>query len=95
MRPTGVPTQRAGPRKRRRARAAWANSPAVLAEVGAWYDAATLDQEKAAARRVNKTAMDHVLYAPLGWYVRHYAWRKNVTGVVKAPFPVFWDVSKT
>jgi peptide/nickel transport system substrate-binding protein len=70
------------------------NSPAVEAELGAWYDAATLDQEKAAARRLNKAAMDHVLYAPLGWYLRHYAWRKNVTGIVPGPAPFFWGVSK-
>ena len=70
------------------------NSPAVQAEVGAWYDAATLDQEKAAARRLNKAAMDHVLYAPLGWYLLHSAWRKNVTGIVPGPLPFFWGVSK-
>jgi hypothetical protein len=23
------------------------------------------------------------------------AWRKNVAGVVKAPFPVLWDVAKS
>ena len=72
----------------------FANSPAIQAEVGAWYDAATLDQEKAAARRLNKAAMDHVVYAPLGWYLRHYAWRKNVTGIVPSPTPFFWGVSK-
>jgi peptide/nickel transport system substrate-binding protein len=72
----------------------WANSPAVQAEVGAWYDAATLDQEKAAARRLNKAAMDHVLFAPLGWYLQHYAWRNNVTGIVPGPAPFFWGVSK-
>jgi peptide/nickel transport system substrate-binding protein len=72
----------------------FANSSAVQAEVGAWYDAATLDQEKAAARRVNKAAMDDVLYAPLGWFLRHSAWRKNVTGIVPGPLPFFWGVSK-
>jgi hypothetical protein len=34
---------------------------------------------------MNKAALDHVVYAPLGWYLSHQAWRKNVTGIVKGP----------
>jgi peptide/nickel transport system substrate-binding protein len=72
----------------------FANSPAVQAELGAWYDADTLDQEKAAARRLNKAAMDDVIYAPLGWHLGHSAWRNNLTGIVPGPAPFFWGVSK-
>ena len=39
-------------------------------------------------------AVDHVLYAPLG-VMLHHAWRKNVSGIVQAPLPLFWGVSKT
>ena len=46
-------------------------------------------------RRLNKTALDHVVYVPLGQFLQHQAWRKNVTGVVKGPLPFFWGVSKT
>jgi peptide/nickel transport system substrate-binding protein len=35
------------------------------------------------------------VYAPLGWYLNHHAWRKNVTGIVPGPLPFFWGVSKT
>jgi peptide/nickel transport system substrate-binding protein len=73
----------------------WANSPAVETEAAAWFDATTLDQEKAAAARFNKAALDHVLFAPLGWYLRHYAWRRSLTGVTPGPLPFFWGVSKT
>jgi peptide/nickel transport system substrate-binding protein len=73
----------------------WANVPQVEAEVAAWYDAKTLDEEKAAVRRLNKAALDQVIYAPLGMYLRHFAWRKNVTGVAEGPLPLFWGVSKT
>jgi peptide/nickel transport system substrate-binding protein len=73
----------------------WPNSPAVEAEAAAWFSATTLDEEKAAARRLNKAALDHVIYAPLGWYLRHYAWRKTLTGVTQGPMPFFWGVSKT
>ncbi len=73
----------------------WAMSPQVEAEVAAWYDARSLDEEKAIARRLNRAAVDHVVYAPLGFYLRHQAWRKNVSGVRPGPAPFAWDVAKT
>jgi peptide/nickel transport system substrate-binding protein len=76
------------------ASAGWAMSPQVEAEVAAWYDARSLDEEKAVARRLNRAAVDHVVYAPLGFYLRHQAWRKNVSGVGPGPLPFPWDVAK-
>jgi peptide/nickel transport system substrate-binding protein len=73
----------------------WPNSPQVEAEVSAWFDAKTLDEEKAVARRLNRAALDHVVYAPLGFFLQYQAWRKNVTGIVQGPLPFFWGVSKT
>jgi peptide/nickel transport system substrate-binding protein len=73
----------------------WANNPTVEADVAAWFDAMTGEQEKIAVRRLNRAALDHVIYAPLGVYLRHYAWRKNVVGVRQGPLPFFWNVSKT
>jgi peptide/nickel transport system substrate-binding protein len=73
----------------------WANSPAVEAEIAAWFDATTLDGERAAARRLNKAFLDDVIFAPLGWYLRYYAWRKSLAGVTQGPLPFFWGVSKT
>jgi hypothetical protein len=81
--------------KCQRAGAAAANSPAVEAEIAAWFDATTLEEEKAAARRLNKAFLDYVVYAPVGWYLRHYAWRRSLTGVTQGPLPFFWGVSKT
>jgi peptide/nickel transport system substrate-binding protein len=72
----------------------WANNPQIQAEVAAWYNATSLDEEKTIARRLNKLAVDHVLYAPLGVFLRHYAWRRNVSGIVPAPMPLFWGVGK-
>jgi len=72
----------------------WANNPQIEREIAAWYNAASLDEEKTIVRRLNRLAVDHALYAPLGVYLRHYAWRKNVSGIVQAPLPLFWGVSK-
>ena len=49
----------------------------------------------AAVRRLNRAAIDNVVYAPLGFYLRHQAWHKNVAGVVQGPLPFCWGVSKT
>jgi peptide/nickel transport system substrate-binding protein len=72
----------------------WANNPQIEAEIAAWYNATSLDEEKAIVRRLNRLAVDYVVYAPLGVSMRHYAWRKNVGGIVQAPLPLFWGVSK-
>jgi peptide/nickel transport system substrate-binding protein len=72
----------------------WPTSPQVEAEVTAWFDAKTLDEEKKAIRRLNKAALDHAVYAPTGFFLQYQAWRKNVSGVVQAPLPLFWGVSK-
>jgi peptide/nickel transport system substrate-binding protein len=73
----------------------WPNSPEVEARIGDWYAAADLEQEKKAMGALNKAAMDFVVYAPTGFFLQYQAWRKNISGVVKAPFPVFWGVEKT
>jgi peptide/nickel transport system substrate-binding protein len=73
----------------------WPNIPQVEAEVTTWFDAKTLEEEKASMRRFNKAALDQVLYAPLGFYLQYQAWRRNVTGIAKGPLPFFWGVSKT
>ena len=73
----------------------WPDVPEVEAQIAAWYDAKTLDEEKAAIRRLNKAALDNVVYAPTGFFLGYQAWRKNVSGVVKGPLPIFWGVAKT
>jgi peptide/nickel transport system substrate-binding protein len=73
----------------------WPNIPQVETEVAAWYEAKTLDEEKTIARRLNKAALDNAIYAPLGLYLQHQAWRTTVTGVTQGPLPFFWGVGKT
>ena len=44
------------------------------------------------ARRLNKAGLDHVVYAPLRFFLRHQAWRRNVSGAVKGTLPFFWGI---
>jgi peptide/nickel transport system substrate-binding protein len=73
----------------------WATSPAVETELAAWFNSTSFEEERAVARRLNRAAMDHGLFAPLGVCLRHYAWRKSLTGITQGPMPLFWGVSKT
>jgi peptide/nickel transport system substrate-binding protein len=72
----------------------WPNIPQVEAEVAAWFDARPTEEEKVAARRLNKAGLDHVVHAPIGFFLKHHAWRRKVIGVVQAPLPFFWGVGK-
>ena len=73
----------------------WPTSEAVEAEVAAWFAAKSFEEEKAAVRRLNKAAFDHVVYAPTGFFFTYQAWRKNLSGIAKGPIPSFWGVSKS
>jgi peptide/nickel transport system substrate-binding protein len=72
----------------------WPKSDAVQAKIDEWYAAPDLDTEKKVIAELNKAAMDDVTYVPTGFFQIYQAWRREVAGVVKAPFPVIWDVKK-
>jgi peptide/nickel transport system substrate-binding protein len=72
----------------------WPDVPSVETEVTNWFNAKDLAEEKAALARLNKAAVENVVFAPTGFYLSYQAWRKNVTGVVSGPLPFFWDVKK-
>ena len=95
---TGVecidPTNRALRANGQQAPIGFANIPELEVEVAAWYDAKSFDEEKAVVRRINKTALDQGVYAPVGWYLMNQAWRKNVSGIGQGPLPFFWGVGK-
>jgi peptide/nickel transport system substrate-binding protein len=72
----------------------WPTSDPVEKEVEAWFEAKTLEEERAVVGRLNKAAMDDVVYIPTGFYYGYQAWRSNVSGVVGGPIPFFWGVTK-
>ena len=72
----------------------WPESAEVEKEVAAWFAAKDVAEEKTVVARLNKAAMEHVVYIPTGFYYGYQAWRSNVSGIVKGPLPFFWGVSK-
>jgi peptide/nickel transport system substrate-binding protein len=72
----------------------WPDSPEVEKEVAAWYEAKSFDEEKATIARLNKAAMEHVVFIPTGFYYGFQAWRSNLDGIANGPLPWFWGVKK-
>jgi len=72
----------------------WPENAEVEKEISAWYDAKTLEEEKAIIARANKAAMEHVVYIPTGFYLGYQAWRSNLEGITSGPLPWFWGVTK-
>jgi peptide/nickel transport system substrate-binding protein len=72
----------------------WPKSDLVQQKIAAWYAAPDETAEKQAIAELNKAAMDFVVYLPTGFFKGYQAWRTTLSGIAKAPFPVFWDVTK-
>jgi peptide/nickel transport system substrate-binding protein len=50
----------------------WPDVPEVEREVTNWFDARSLDEEKAAIRQLNKAAMESVVFAPTGFFLTYH-----------------------
>ena len=74
----------AGPRK-----------PALEAVREQWIDTGDAAEQNGSAARIQEIALEDVLYVPLGHFVRKSAWRSNVSGILKAPYPVMWNIEKS
>jgi peptide/nickel transport system substrate-binding protein len=72
----------------------WAKSEEVQTQVDAWFDATDMAAERRAVEAANRAAMETVLFVPTGFFLNYTAWRRNVSGIVKSPFPCFWGVGK-
>ena len=51
-------------------------------------------EQKKIATEIQKRAYDDVMWIPAGIYYQPSAWRTNVSGVLKAPVPFFWNMEK-
>ncbi len=72
----------------------WPDSPGVERGIADWFASTSLEEEKAIAERINRAALEDVVFVPTGFFLAKQAWRSSVKGVVTAPIPVFWETSK-
>jgi len=51
-------------------------------------------KRRAMIEDIQNRAYVSVPYVPLGQYFQPVAYRKNVTGVLDAPLPAYWNIDK-
>ncbi len=72
----------------------WPDDPKLEQYRAAYAQAVTPDERKKIAAELQAYAYDQVIYIPLGQFARQTAWRKDLTGIVDSPIPLFWNLDK-
>ncbi|MDF2095088.1 ABC transporter substrate-binding protein [Aquibaculum arenosum] len=72
----------------------WPEDEAVEALRADYVAAASPEEQAEVARKIQAHALDEVLYVPLGQYFFPQATGTNISGIIPAPVPVFWNVKK-
>jgi peptide/nickel transport system substrate-binding protein len=72
----------------------WPNNPKLEALREAWIDSADPAERKRLSEDIQRECFAFVPYIPLGQYIPSGAWRSNITGQLRGPAPVFWNIEK-
>jgi peptide/nickel transport system substrate-binding protein len=72
----------------------WPNVPKLEELRTSYATAATLEEQQVLATEIQKIAYEKAVYAPIGQYFVPSAWSNNLEGVLDAPAPLFWNISK-
>ncbi|GGG20894.1 ABC transporter substrate-binding protein [Caldovatus sediminis] len=74
----------------------WPDDPEIERLRAEWIEKGADPAEgRRVAEALNRRAMEVMSYIPLGFYWQPSAWRRNVTGVFRAPATVFWNIGKS
>lgn len=72
----------------------WPSSEKMEALRTEWFDAPSLDEQKRIAQEIQVEAFKVVPHVPLGHFLSPSAWRSNVSGVIKSPVVLFYNMGK-
>jgi peptide/nickel transport system substrate-binding protein len=72
----------------------WPDDPKLETLHDQWIDTADAAEQKRLATAIQDEVFSYAPYVPLGQYFPPTAWRKGVTGQLKGPVPVFWNLAK-
>ncbi|MEJ0019636.1 MAG: ABC transporter substrate-binding protein [Acetobacteraceae bacterium] len=72
----------------------WPSDPKIEAIYAEWLDAPDPAEQTRLERDYQLAAFDSVPFIPLGRYMLRAAWSPKLSGPLKGPAPVFWNVSK-
>ena len=73
----------------------WPTDPEIERIHDAWVLATDPVEQTKLERAYELQAFQSLPFIPLGRYLQSSAWRENVTGILKGPSVVFWNVKKT
>lgn len=73
----------------------WPTNPRLVALREAWLDAPDLAAQRKIADDIQRVVWEEVPYIPVGQWALPIAYRTNVTGILRSPYPTFWNVSKS
>ncbi len=72
----------------------WPEVPKLEELRTAYATATSLDEQKSLAVEIQKVAFEEGVYAPIGQYFVPSAWSNALEGVLDAPAPLFWNITK-
>jgi peptide/nickel transport system substrate-binding protein len=78
----------------RRAWFGWPDDAQTEAMRDRWMEISDEAELRRLDRAVQARAFETVPFIPLGQYLPSSAWRSNLSGLLKGPVPVFWNVTK-
>ncbi len=72
----------------------WPENDKLEALRNAWIDSTDVAEKKRLSEQIQRECFSFVPYIPLGQYLPASAWRNNITGQLRGPAMVFWNVEK-
>jgi peptide/nickel transport system substrate-binding protein len=72
----------------------WPENERIESLRDAWIDSTDPAEQKRLSEEIQRECFAYVPYIPLGQYIPAGAWRNNITGQLRGPAPVFWNVEK-
>ena len=60
----------------------------------AWFEAPDLAAQQKVAREIQLLVWEEAPYVPLGQTLQPIARKASIQGIVKSPFPLFWNARK-
>jgi ABC-type transport system substrate-binding protein len=75
--------------------AGWPDDPQIEALRNQFLEAPNPQEAERIALLLQARAFESVPFVPLGQFIQPTAFRRNVQGIVNAPVPYFWGVSKS
>ncbi|WP_019013258.1 ABC transporter substrate-binding protein [Elioraea tepidiphila] len=72
----------------------WPTSPRLEELRDAWFVAPTEAEQARICEEMQMVALRDLPYVPTGQFFIPFAFRRDITGILKGPMPLFWNVSR-